>query len=44
MAQERSKKYKLQIEYYAKGIEQILNLPVKEKYLYFLNCGEEIKM
>lgn len=43
-ALKRSETYKLQIEYYARGIESILKLPVKEKYLYFLNCGEAIKM
>lgn len=43
-ALKRSDIYKLQIEYYARGIESILKLPVKEKYLYFLNCGEIVKM
>ena len=43
-ALKRSGIYKLQIEYYARGIESILKLPVKEKYLYFLNCGEAVKM
>lgn len=43
-AHERAKIYKLQTDYYARGIEAILNIPVKEKYIYFLACGEAIKM
>ncbi len=43
-AKERSKRYALQIEYYAKGLEKILKKRVKEKYLYFLNCDTAIKM
>ncbi len=41
---ERSERYRMQIEYYKRGIEAILNMPVKESYLYFLNCGEAVKM
>ncbi len=43
-AEKRSYIYKTQIEYYARGIAEIFNLPVKESYLYFLNCGESVKM
>lgn len=43
-AHERSKMYEIQTEYYAKGIESIFNVPVTEKYLYFLNCAVDVKM
>lgn len=43
-AKERSERYVLQAEYYARGLEMILKKPVKEKYLYFLNCNTAIKM
>lgn len=43
-AENRSSVYKLQIDYYAQGIAEIFKIPVKEKYLYFLNCGENVKM
>ncbi len=41
---ERSEFYRLQIEYYSKGLESILGCKVKERYLYFLNCSEAVKM
>lgn len=41
---ERSEFYRLQIEYYSRGIESIFGLKVKERYLYFLNCGEAVRM
>ncbi len=41
---ERSEFYRLQIEYYSKGLESILGCRVKERYLYFLNCKEAVKM
>ncbi len=40
----RSQNYALQTEYYARGLEKILKVPVKEKYLYFLSCDTAIKM
>ena len=43
-AEERSTIYKTQIEYYARGLSEILDVPVKERYIYFLNCGEAVKM
>ncbi len=41
---ERSEFYRLQIECYARGLENILGCKVKERYLYFLNCGEAVKV
>lgn len=38
----RSEFYRMQIELYARGISRIFNIPVKEKYLYFLNCNEAV--
>ena len=43
-ATKRSERYRVQIDYYAKGLSEILGLPVKEKYLYFLNCLEAVAM
>lgn len=43
-AEKRSEIYKIQLEYYARGLSEILDMPVKEKYIYFLNCGEAVKM
>lgn len=43
-AEARSEIYRVQIEYYARGLEAIFGVPIKEKYLYFLNCGEAVKM
>lgn len=40
----RAELYRLQIEHYARGISAIFDVPVKEKYLYFLNCGSAIKI
>lgn len=42
--QKRSELYRLQIEYYSRGLEAILGTSIKERYLYFLNCGEAVKM
>lgn len=41
---QRSEIYRIQMEYYARGLEAVLKLPVKEKYLYFLNCNEAVAM
>lgn len=40
----RSELYKMQIDYYAKGLAEVLAMPIKEKYLYFLNCHSAVKM
>lgn len=40
----RSELYRMQIDYYAKGLSEILEMPIKEKYLYFLNCSEAVAM
>ena len=40
----RSEAYRVQMEYYARGLSAIFNLPVKERYLYFLSCGEVVKV
>lgn len=42
--EERAESYRLQIEYYAKGIEEITGVSVKEKYLYFLKSGITVSM
>lgn len=43
-AEKRAESYRLQIDCYARGLEGILGQPVKERYLYFLNCGKAIKI
>ncbi len=43
-AEERAKLYRDQIEYYSKGLTDVLNCPVKERYLYFLYCNKAVKM
>ncbi len=40
----RAEAYRLQMEYYEKGLSEVLEVNVKEKYLYFLSCGELIKI
>ncbi len=40
----RSEIYRTQIDYYARGLSEILDVPVKEKYIYFLGCGEAVRM
>ncbi len=42
--EKRAESYRLQIEYYAKGIEEITGVSVKEKYLYFLKSGITVSM
>ena len=37
-------KYSLQLKYYAIALEKIMNMPVKEKYLYFFQNGEALKI
>ena len=43
-AEKRAENYRLQIDCYARGLEGILGQSVKERYLYFLNCGKAIKI
>ncbi|MBE5039763.1 helicase-exonuclease AddAB subunit AddA [Ructibacterium gallinarum] len=43
-AKKRAQNYQLQMEYYARGLSQILKVPVKERYLYFLYCGFAVAM
>ena len=42
--QKRADSYKTQIDYYAQALENILERPVNERYLYFLNLNKTIKM
>ena len=37
-------KYKVQLEYYAKAVEQITGIKVKEKIIYSLGLGKELKV
>ncbi len=39
-----AEKYKIQMRYYIKGLREILEKEVDECYLYFLNCGQTIKI
>ena len=41
-ASARAAYYKTQIAYYAEGLESVLECPVKERYLYFLNCAKAV--
>ncbi len=43
-SEERAEFYRLQMEYYAKGLSDVLECPVKERYLYFLHCGKAVKI
>lgn len=43
-AAKRSEIYRMQIDYYARGLSEILGVPVVEKYVYFLNCNTAVKM
>ncbi|OOV53186.1 hypothetical protein B1A67_13780, partial [Clostridium botulinum D/C] len=38
------KKYKAQIEYYARAIEELTNKKVKEKYLYLFYVDKEVEI
>lgn len=42
--QKRSEMYRIQTDYYARGLTEVLGMPITEKYLYFLNCGAAVKM
>ena len=41
-AHERAEAYRVQMECYERGLNEILHLPIKEKYVYFLHCGEAV--
>lgn len=36
----RAERYRTQMEYYARGLAEILGCPIQERYLYFLHCGQ----
>jgi ATP-dependent helicase/nuclease subunit A len=38
------KRYKVQLEYYKKALEQMLNMKVKEMIIFSLYLGEEIRI
>lgn len=40
----RAENYRIQIDYYTRGLNSILEVPIKERYLYFLNCNREVKI
>lgn len=43
-AKERAQRYETQLECYTRGLNAILPCPIKERYLYFLHCGEAVQM
>ncbi len=43
-AEERAEFYRLQMEYYTKGLSMVLECPVKERYLYFLHCNKAVAL
>ncbi len=43
-AEERGKRYAVQMEYYTRGLQAVLECPVRERYLYFLHCGRAIAL
>lgn len=43
-AEKRAESYKVQMKYYIKGLGEILKRTVDECYLYFLNCGQTVKI
>lgn len=43
-ADELSKRYKIQLDYYQEALERITGMPVKEKILYSFCLGEEVKV
>lgn len=40
----RAESYRTQVDYYSMGLSAILKLPVKERYIYFLNCKKAVKL
>ena len=43
-ASELAEKYHAQLDYYAKALEQLLQKPVKEKWIYSFTLKEQIKV
>ena len=43
-APERAERYRIQIDCYTRGLESILKLPIKERYLYFLHCRTAVEV
>ncbi len=43
-AEERAEYYRLQMEYYTRGLTSVLECPIKERYLYFLSPGTAVAM
>ncbi len=43
-AKEVAERYKVQMKYYKQALGEILEKPVNECYLYFLDCGEAIEL
>jgi ATP-dependent exoDNAse (exonuclease V) beta subunit len=43
-AERLSLKYKVQMKYYRQALTEILGKDIDECYLYFLECGEMIKI
>ncbi len=41
---ERSEHYRQQLETYAQALERIFEMKVKEKYLYFLTIGKQVRL
>ncbi len=41
-AEKRAERYRAQIEYYERGLNEVLPYPIAEKYLYFLNCSTAV--
>lgn len=40
----RAERYRTQMEYYTRGLRDILGCPVRERYLYFLHCGRAVAL
>ncbi len=43
-ANQRAEEYRIQMEFYERGLNEILTVPIKEKYVYFLNCGKAVAL
>ena len=41
---ELKKRYKIQLDYYGKAVEQITGIKVKKKVIYAVNMGREIEV
>lgn len=40
----RAERYRMQMEYYTRGLREILGCPIRERYLYFLHCGQAVAL